>query len=152
MIRNGFYGDTEDEFLQYCEAALCVPGPLPPYFIHDPQTQAHLLVGIEPAGLEKVDKKHPLRDMVWSRDPRFANLIQSTHLISSTANADGGRQEETDGGSIADRIRTKVSRLLYVPLNEVDEATAITQYGIDSMIAAELRNWLFAILGEMFHY
>ena len=29
-------------------------------------------------------------------------------------------------------------------LHEVDEGTAINQYGIDSMIAAELRNWLFA--------
>lgn len=86
--------------------------------------------------------------MVWSRDPRFANL-QSTHLLSSAANAGPGGQEESEGGSTADWIRTKVSRLLYVPLDEVDEVTAINQYDIDSMIAAGLRNWLFAGLGEM---
>ena len=151
MIRNGFYGNTEDEFLQYCEAALCVPPPLPPSFLHDPHTQGHLLVGIEPAGLEEVDKKHPLQDMVWSRDPRFANLIQSTHLLSSAAanagGGGGGQDEGEGGGSVADRIRSKVSRLLYVPLDEVDEDKAISQYGIDSMIAAELRNWLFASFG-----
>ena len=148
MIRNGFYGNTEDEFLQYCEAAICVPPPFPSPSVHDPHTQGHLLVGIEPAGLEEVDKKHPLQDMVWSRDPRFATLIQSTHLISSAANTGSGKQEEGEEGSIADRIRTKVSRLLYVPLDEVDEGTAINQYGIDSMIAAELRNWLFAAFGR----
>lgn len=38
--------------------------------------------------------------------------------------------------------------MLSVPLDEVDEGTAINQYGIDSMIAAELRNWLFAGFGS----
>ena len=33
-------------------------------------------------------------------------------------------------------------------LDEVDEGTAINQYGIDSMIAAELRDWLFAGFGR----
>ncbi|KAL8783267.1 MAG: hypothetical protein Q9213_004743 [Squamulea squamosa] len=154
MIRNGFYGNTEDEFLQYCEAALCPPPPLPPSSSQDPYSQGHLLVGIEPAGLQEVDKKHPLQDMVWSRDPRFANLIQSTRLLSaSSAAATGSGQGTGDdgeggGGTLADRIRTKVSRLLYVPLDEVDEETAINVYGIDSMIAAELRNWLFATWGK----
>ena len=148
MIRNGFYGNTEDEFLQYCEAGLCAPPPLAPTFLHDPYAQAHLLVGIEPTGLEQLDKKQPLEEMVWSRDPRFANLIQSTRLLSSTADAGVGRPEQGEGGSIADRIRTKVSKLLYIPLDEVDEGTAISQYGIDSMIAAEFRNWLFGSFGK----
>ena len=148
MIRNGFYGNTEDEFLQYCEAGLCNAPILQSSSFHDPYTQGHLLVGIEPAGLEEVDKKYPLQDMVWSRDPRFANLIQSTRLLTSAANMAGGGQEDGEGGSVADQIRMKVSKLLYVPLDEVDDGTPINRYGIDSMIAAELRNWLFAKFGK----
>ena len=90
MTRKGLYGTTEDEFLHYCEAALCVPPPLHPSSIYDPYTQGHLLVGIEPAGLEEADKKQPLQGMIWSRDPRFANLLQSMRPLSSAANAVAG--------------------------------------------------------------
>lgn len=153
MISNGFYGNNEDEFLQYCEAALCPPPPLPSTSSHDPQNIAHLLVGIEPSGLIEVSKTYPLREMPWSRDPRFANLIQATrHLSSLSATCSGGEGTEAgvdeEQGSVADRIRTKVSRLLYVSVDEVDEETAISVYGIDSMIAAELRDWLFATWGR----
>ena len=146
MIRNGFYGNDEDEFLQFCEAGISPP-PAQDAFALDPRTTGHLLVGIEPAGLEEVDKKYPIDEMVWSRDPRFANLIQATRMLSaSSANAAG--HDEGEGGTILERIRLKVSRLLYVPLDEVDVDTAINEYGIDSMIAAELRNWLFMSFGK----
>ena len=111
-------------------------------FAYDPQTLGHLLVGIEPAGLQTVDRKHPLSEMLWYRDPRFKNLIQATSLLSaSTQDKRAGGGEE---GTVLDRIRTKSSRLLYVPLDEVDVEKAVNDYGIDSMIAAELRNWFFA--------
>lgn len=89
--------------------------------------------------------KQPLEEMVWSRDPRFANLIHCTRPLSSTADAGVGGPEQGEGGNIADRIRRKVSKLLYVPLDEVDEGTAISQYEIDSMIAAELRSGCLVI-------
>ncbi len=101
-----------------------------------------LAVGIEPPGLQTVDRKHPLSEMLWYRDPRFKNLIQATSLLSdSTQDKRAGGGEE---GTVLDRIRTKISRFLYVPLGEVDVEKAVNDYGIDSMIAAELRNWFFA--------
>lgn len=145
MIRNGFYGNDEDEFSQYCEAGIMPPAPeetRDATFVYDPQTLGHLLVGIEPPGLQTVDRKHPLSEMLWYRDPRFKNLIQATSLLSdSTQDKRAGGGEE---GTVLDRIRTKISRLLYVPLDEVDVEKAVNDYGIDSMIAAELRNWFFA--------
>lgn len=147
MIRNGFYGNDEDEFLQFCEAGVSKASEeSEPSFQYDPNTRGHLLVGIEPAGLQTVDKKYPLEDMVWYRDPRFKNLIQATRLLEKGAEskrADGGNE-----GTVLDRIRTKVSRLLYVPLDEVDTEKPINDYGIDSMIAAELRNWFFTSFGR----
>lgn len=150
MIRNGLYGNDEDEFLQFCEAGICPP-PTPEIdmFSHDPNTRGHLLVGIDPAGLEKLDKSHPIKDMVWSQDPRFSHLIQATRLLSQLANGtDSVDSNEAEAGTLVERIKLKISRLLYVPPDEVGIDTAINDYGIDSMIAAELRNWLFGSFGK----
>ncbi|KAL4941793.1 hypothetical protein BDV06DRAFT_222783 [Aspergillus oleicola] len=142
MIRNGFYGNHEDEFLSYCEAGLHPSSDSSPL---DPTTAAHLLVGIEPAGLEEVNQEYPLNEMVWSRDARFSSLLQATHLLSTkggAAKSSNGTLEDKER-SLSESIQLKVSRLLYVPLDEVEVARPINAYGIDSMIAAELRNWLF---------
>ncbi|KAH8198332.1 hypothetical protein TruAng_007487 [Truncatella angustata] len=150
MIRNGFYGNDEEEFLQYCEQGI-LPSPAAdtiqdPAYQYDPHTLGHLLVGIEPAGLKNVDQKYPLSDMLWYHDPRFQNLVQATTLLSSA------KQDKRDGaaeeGTALDRILGKLSRLLYIPIDEVDTDQAINHYGIDSMVAAELRNWFLATFGR----
>ncbi|KAI1264396.1 hypothetical protein F5Y18DRAFT_390351 [Xylariaceae sp. FL1019] len=150
MMRNGFYGNDEDEFLRYCERGI-LPDPIASgdeaTFKYDPRTQGHLLVGIEPAGLKKVNEKYPLKDMSWYRDPRFQNLIQATTNITSSTGVttkDAPREE----GTVLERIVGKISRLLYIPADEVDTQRAISQYGIDSMVAAELRNWLLTAFGR----
>lgn len=149
MIRNGFYGNDEDEFLQYCEAGISAPPPTASgTYSYDPLSRGHLLVGIEPAGLEEVSKKYPIEDMAWSQDPRFANLIQATQMISDAASGDGKGGDQSEGLSVTERVRHKISRLLYVALDDVDTETPINVYGIDSMIAAEVRNWLFTKFGK----
>ncbi|KAJ4413900.1 Type I Iterative PKS [Gnomoniopsis sp. IMI 355080] len=170
MVRNGFYGNDEDEFLQYCDKAISMgapggetgacakddgvepPGCEPeedPTFRYDPHTVGHLLVGIEPAGLRNVDRKYPLSEMPWYHDPRFQNLIQATTLLSSGTTQDR-RDGAADGeeGTPLDRVKGKISRLLYIPADEVDADVAINRYGIDSMVAAELRNWFAATFGK----
>lgn len=104
------------------------------------------MAGIEPTGLQNVGHQYPLSDKLRYRDPRFKNLIQATNLLSSDSKSkplDQGQE-----GCALDRIRVKISRLLYVPLDEVDVGKPVNDYGIDSMIAAELRNWTFASFGK----
>ncbi|KAL3424073.1 hypothetical protein PVAG01_03354 [Phlyctema vagabunda] len=149
MVRNGFYGNNEDEFQHYCESGSLShepEEPADPEFKHDPYPHGHLLVGIELAGLHAVDRKFSLSEMSWARDPRFQNLIQATALLLSSTH--DRRAAEVEKGTVLDLIQMKISRLLYVPLDEVDVDKAINDYDIDSMIAAELRNWLFASLGR----
>ena len=150
MIRNGFYGNDEDEFLQYCEQGI-LPAPSAedtrdPTFTYDPQTLAHLLVGIEPAGLRNVNQTYPLESMLWYNDPRFKNLIQATAILSSKSAEK--KNTAADEGTALERIIGKVSRLLYIPVDEVDTEKTIDQYSIDSMVAAELRNWFLAAFGK----
>ncbi|KAK8054299.1 hypothetical protein PG996_013600 [Apiospora saccharicola] len=160
MVRNGYYGNDEGEFLRYCEQGILPPpGPahvLDPAFRYDPQTLGHLLVGIEPAGLRNLGHQYPISDMPWYHDPRFQNLIQATALLSSAGHDQRGAAAAAAAAAAAgdedstalDRIVGKLSRLLYIPVDEVDVDQAISHYGIDSMVAAELRNWCLSAFGR----
>lgn len=152
MIRNGFYGNNEEEFLAYCEAGIEKSHPAHNIlFQHDPHAASHLLVGIEPAGLANLNKKYPIREMGWASDPRFAQILNATDtLLTSSGGTDGtgGKQTDSEGGSVDEQICSKISRLLYVPVDEIARDRPIHVYGIDSMVAAELRNWLFSKFGK----
>lgn len=83
--------------------------------------------------------------MGWFQDRRFFNLIQATEILSSS---DTGLTREfgtdDDEGGVLDRIHKKVAQLLYISKEDIDVTRALSDYGIDSMIARELRNWIFA--------
>jgi hypothetical protein len=148
MLRNGLHGSDEDEFLQFCEAGISAveadnfSQQYHSAALHDPHHLGHLLVGISPYGLSTVSNKYPLNEMVWSADPRFANLIQAISLVTSSAAASrcGGGDAGDEYHSVEDRLRNRISKLLYVGIEDVELDTSISSYGIDSMIAAELRN------------
>ena len=79
--------------------------------------------------------------MPWRHEPRFS------HLVKSIRNFDEASAEvdiSETGLEVLDRILKKLSQLLYVAEGDVDMTVPIRTYGIDSMVAAELRNWLFA--------
>lgn len=143
MARNGLYGNNEEEFLQYCDAAIGCSSASSQW-AHDPYAEAHLLAGIEPAGLQELDKVNPLKNMEWYHDPRFSNLVQATQILAAKETRAKTDVNSGDGDlGVADKIQQRLSQLLYVPMNEIVVTRPISEYGIDSMIAAELRNWLF---------
>ena len=144
LARNGFYGKNEDEFLQFCESAIkaCHHKST---FKYDPLTTAHLPVGVEPAGLSALAKTYPLDEMLWYHDRSFFNLIEAVGRLSTThkraITVQTGQDE--DEGDLVTMVHKKVSRVLYVPIEDIDITRPLSEYGIDSMIAAELRNWIF---------
>lgn len=146
MTRNGLYGNDEAEFLQYCDAAIDCSAGVNLSWPHDPLTEAHLLAGIEPAGLLELDKEYPLKEMEWYNDSRFSNLVQATHILSSTDKSSNtgdnvGDNADEDLGAV-DRIHKRLAQLLFVPTKDIVVTRPVNDYGIDSMIAAELKNWL----------
>lgn len=144
LARNGFYGNNEDEFLEYCESAID-PDSGKSEWKFDSLATAHLLAGIEPAGLRTLDKKYPLRDMSWYHDQRFGNLLNAVTVLTSAEVASPDEpQQEVEEGELVDRIHKKVAQLLYTLIDGIDVARPLSEYGIDSMIAAELRNWIFS--------
>ena len=84
VLKMGLYGNSEDDFLQYCEAAISESAK------DLPQTDAtfssgHLLAGVEPSGLKDNDKRYPAADMPWYSDPRFSHLLAAVDRLAPGA-------------------------------------------------------------------
>lgn len=143
MTRNDFYDNDENEFLQYCDAVIdCSSASF--QWVHDFCAEAHLLTEIEPAELQEINKKYSLQDMTWYDDLRLTNLIQAIHILATNETGiQSDADSDEDGLEVIDKIHKKLSQLLYVPRNEIVVTRFINEYGIDSMIAAELKNWLY---------
>ena len=154
LDRNGLYGSGEDEFLEFCDTAIAQCSTLV-----DPKddrcdlgldlgiAQGHLLAGIEAKGMKELGKSVPLTEMPWYSDPRFSTLRSAIEIMeegSRDAKKAGADVYDDDDDSTIQKIHRKVAKLLYTSEGEIDVTTPIKNYGIDSMIAAELRNWLFA--------
>ena len=143
LSRNGFYGNNKDEFLQFCESAI-KPCHHKSISNHDPLTTAHLLVGIEPTGLSALAKTYPLSEMLWYHDRSFSNLIEAVGRLSMTHKESLTVQTgQEDEGDLVTVVHKKIAQLLYMPKEDIDITRPLSEYGIDSMIAAELRNWIF---------
>lgn len=146
VLRMGMYGNSEQEFLEYCQTAIehSIATPDEAFSFE----RGHLLAGLDPAGLLFNNERYPVVDMPWYLDPRFSFLTQAFRHLNSTGSdtvvrvGDDNTQEP-----LLTRIHRRVARSLYVPVEDIDLMKPINSYGIDSMVAAEIRNWLFHVLG-----
>ncbi|KAM3080176.1 hypothetical protein ACMFMF_003585 [Clarireedia jacksonii] len=146
VLRMGMYGNSEDEFLRYCETSV-LSGTSQS---SESFEQGHLLAGLEPAGLLLNNARYPVVDMTWYQDPRFSFLLGAYQHLASTSTASDSRVDIYDDNvqeSLLMRIHARVARALYVAVEDIDITKPINSYGIDSMVAAEVRNWLFQALG-----
>ena len=150
LTRNGLYGSEDYDVLQYCDAAITssqsITSSVSPY---DPLASAQLLAGIDAAGLKDISITHPLEGMAWYHDLRFSQILQATRNLASENSGTAGHFESADGNATTtERILKKLAQLLYIATDDVDVTRPISKYGIDSMVAAELRNWLFATFAK----
>lgn len=91
----------------------------------------------------------------WTHEPMFANLHQ---MAASTAGANNVDPVRNTGPSLADQINAsqssvvasgilanalanKLSAIISVPREDINLNQALHAYGVDSLIAVELRNW-----------
>lgn len=170
LTRNGIYGTSSPELVTLLDVAFMSSGAVNSPF--DPLADAHLLVGLEPRKIYNLDKTSAGTEFPWSHDPRFGRLLQSIqnhHLKqqeSAHGNLRGGsssdltnlfclaaklKSEKTSSSDdvrqlhdlAVDVVAGRLATLLFTPQSDIDIAREIADYGIDSMITAELRNWLF---------
>ena len=114
------------------------------------------IVGIEiPSVLESMGKDIPS----WMRRPLFRHFFgmdsQQASMQSDPANAapEYGSQlrkasSPAEAASIiAQGLARKTSRILAIAPEDIDASKPLHSYGVDSLIAVEIRNWLLKEIG-----
>ena len=153
--RKGLYGIDEDELLCAFEVAM-TPQP-------DPRTaQDHVMVGLDPALLAVSASKVDPADVFWLEDARFQSvkgaMAESRDGGGSGTGASASSPGQQSIVSVIEAAKSineavdattahlvqRLSRLLMIEAAEFQVDTrSIGSYGLDSMIGAEFRNWVF---------
>ncbi|KAF5962585.1 putative polyketide synthase [Fusarium bulbicola] len=125
---------------------------------------SQLILGLEPAGLASAIKQSGAgkEDAYWYHDVRFSGLLATVNRLlqdgggSTSGNGDfkavleAARAQGKDAvlTVIANHVIAKLSSMLLIPTDAFQlDGTSIATYGLDSMIGADLRNWLFKQFG-----
>ena len=125
-------------------------------------------MGMEAARLGAAIASTPAEtlDLYWYRDARFCHVradIETMGKERGGGNGGGGGGESfaealratlAEKGykaavqAIAAHIAKRVSIILMIPVNGIElDGPSIASYGLDSMIGAEMRTWLFKEFG-----
>lgn len=148
MARMGYTQLEQGKILRILESAIKAPKRT--------QEASQIVTGI--GSLEAA--KH--FDLPWRLEPRFAALSDEAGGGSIKGSVDKGTKEETkilkDSlrnaftwveaiNLIVDAVISKLSDMFSIPAAEIDASLPLSEYGVDSLVAIELRNWLFAKAG-----
>ncbi len=147
LKRKGIYGIDEEHLLQSFEASMFTQTSTNPAH--------HIIVGLDPAKLQKSINASETTDSFWLKDTRFSSLLHT--IQASNPEASSGGSDESILASVqaakspveavelvSEHFTNKLARLLLVELDRFgDPSVPIASYGLDSMIGAELRNWIF---------
>ncbi|KAF4954956.1 hypothetical protein FSARC_11985 [Fusarium sarcochroum] len=89
----------------------------------------------------------------WFRDAKFSHLLQMGRKQVQEADSKNGPRlieaipaAESLGEAtslICDAIIEKMAKMLSMPAESIDPSQSMAAYGLDSLVAVELRNWLF---------
>lgn len=148
LKRKGMYGIDEEHLLEAFEAGITSSQSERPV--------DHIVVGLDPAKLQEVASDPAVTDSYFLEDKRLSQVV---HDIKSAADdaAGGGAGGQSilstiksarSPGEAADAVVShfieKLARMLLLDHDAFEpEAKSIASYGIDSMIGAELRKWIF---------
>ena len=146
LKRKGMYGIDEEHLLEAFETAMSIQ-----------DNADHLVVGLDPAKLQRSMAAAGTTDNFWTDDVRFSHLL-TTMRSSSGDGANAGQSAlasiksatlpseavQTATGHIVD----KLGRMLMLEADQFDlDTRSIGDHGLDSMIGAEFRNWVFKEFG-----
>ncbi|KAG9674995.1 ketoacyl-synt-domain-containing protein, partial [Aureobasidium melanogenum] len=147
------HGIPEDEFLKMMEMACRPRGNIKPLSEHDPLSVAHMVTGMEPS---KIASSGVLPS--WLSDPRFHDIAAAITKTSDkpsisadsatiTASALRTALATNDDASIRLTLESLIfshfSKLTMVTVDKLTSSSnrLMSEFGMDSMIVAELRSW-----------
>lgn len=147
---------TERQVQQLVRMAIDNPNP-PPYpdssFLHQVLAQAQLVTGVSISSLAQTSQESTLFS-----DPKWSIAISTSRGISSDSEfgdelgsyPNPMRDFETrDKEEVLDELCTciirKTSKLTGLPTSEIKSDHSLRRYGMDSLVAVEMKNWLFKV-------
>lgn len=152
LLRKGIQAIDEGEMLQIIDSALSHLNVSSNY---DELSTGHILTGLEPLGLKELRAKGFEGSSPVLGDPRASLLAAALDDVSDSAggsSSSNGLPEEVaqaiNAGQPADEfvlkiIAKKFSNLVLIPQEKLNLTISISDVGVDSMLAAEFRAWIF---------
>ena len=159
LSRKGMYGIDEKDMLRGFETAMMQPLPRPGAASIG---EAQIIMGTEASALANALANHDTADAYWYKDSRFITLRAAVDAAKSSSSGRGRSGGDFDGvlkdalavsvekaiEVIAQHIVKRCSSILLTPVEDFElDDRSVASYGLDSMIGAELRNWLFKEFG-----
>ncbi|KAL8284313.1 hypothetical protein RB600_008942 [Gaeumannomyces tritici] len=154
LAKKAMYGVDEGEMPHGFETAMRQPKPTTTPKPGDSQ----IILGLEPAFLAAAIRETGLTDAAyWYRDARFGSVRAVVEDLLASDDAHGGSAGGANMAAVlaaagvdsavdvaAGFVIKKLSTMLMVPQEEFEmDNRSVGSYGLDSMVGAELRNWLF---------
>ncbi|CAH0017129.1 unnamed protein product [Clonostachys rhizophaga] len=110
--------------------------------------EAQVVLGIRsPAALQAGGYAIPK----WMAHPMFKTMYHETRGTKATSGSDTAQQDRNSfktskslheaGAIVVQALTKKLSHALGIPISDVDASRAVHLYGVDSLIALELKNW-----------
>jgi hypothetical protein len=157
LLRKGIQAINEDEMLQIIDIALSTTTTTPTGAdnTYDEFALGHVLTGLEPLGLKALRAKGFEGSSPVLGDPRAfllsAALDGSSAGTGASSSTNGLAAEVTEaieaGSSVEEAVLKTVSQkfssLVLIPKDKLDATKPISSVGVDSMLAAEFRAWIF---------
>ncbi|KAF9884961.1 hypothetical protein FE257_000871 [Aspergillus nanangensis] len=158
LKRKGMYGIDETALLEAFEVAMLEQQPT-----GGATTTAvdHIVVGLDPSELRKAaEEAGDSVSTFWAEDARFSAVVHAMNAGGSSGGSGGAQTvlaalKENSSITlaeamdlVADGFIGKLSRMLLLGVEEFErDGRSIASYGVDSMVGAELRNWIFKEMG-----
>ena len=157
LLRKGIQAINEDELIQIVDLALSSQSEDQHEFFDDPLASSHILTGLEPLGLEELRKKGFEGTNMTLDDPR-ASILAGALERGTNDRSDGPKaatlpelsaalENEGSKKSLNDAVLglmvKRFSDLTLTPLTKVNVIKPLAAYGMDSMLAAEFRTWIY---------
>ncbi|KAH7025271.1 putative polyketide synthase [Microdochium trichocladiopsis] len=141
LRRQGFGTITTDQLLANLDYIL-VRGN------GDAASKSQTLLGLVPRGNER-----GLREAEWIKDSKFRHLTNRQRGANKSGKGPSGSDTslsiDLEGdipGQICDAIIKQLGKLLAMPVTHLKQDRSLNEYGVDSLVAVELRNWIGVFL------
>lgn len=148
LLRKGIQPIGEAELLQIFDIAISHPPSTDFSTRFDPYASSHLITGLEPFALRDLRAKGLEIGFPTAQDPR-ASLLEAVldGDDSQQAGSNASSYKDANGNPIPEAvvslIKARLSSLILQPEGQVHENQPLSKFGLDSMLASELRTWLY---------